>query len=410
MKIAQITPYMHSSAGGPPVVVDRLSHELVVLGHEVHVIATDLYGSDDRRWRSQDNRTYGMDIWPTSWPHGYAYSRQFSSAIVRIVQSADIVHIHTLWTFASLSAARACVAAGVPYLVMPHGMLDPHSVARGRWKKQLYGRLLEWPLLRQANGICYTHPEEERLARQVLPSLPKGHIVELGVEEPPVADRAELRAEFFARRPELQHRRMVLFLGRLHGKKGLDLLLPAMEKVVRSIPTAHLLLVGPGEENYVDSIRRLVSVRGLEESVTITGPLYERHKWAAMAASDLFVLPSYQENFALAAVDAIRGGLPVLLSRRVNLWQDIVDAGAGCACDLTVDSVAEQIHQCLIDENWRTSATAAGEKLLQQRFNWARSAGKLSQVYDAILATSSSSKLSVSSRNPDSNGSRTPSV
>src|SRR5262245_3333598 len=100
-----------------------------------------------------------------------------------------------------------------------------------------------------------------------------------------------------------------------------------------------------------------------------------------MAASDLFVLPSYQENFALAAVDAIRSGLPVLLSRRVNLWQDVVEAGAGRDCDPTVDSVAEKLSSCLIDRSWRASAVEAGVRLLAVRFNWAVSAARLEEVY-----------------------------
>ena len=232
-----------------------------------------------------------------------------------------------------------------------------------------------------ARGMCYTHTEEERLAAMTCDRLPPGHIVELGAESPPASQPGELRAEFLRRFPELCGRTVALFLGRVHSKKGLDLLIPAFDRVRQRGIDAHLLIVGPGEPAYIESIRMDVKNRGLDGRVTLTGILYGRDKWAAMAASDLFVLPSYQENFALAAVDAIRSGLPVLLSRRVNLWKDVVDAGAGRDCETNVDSVADALETCLNDAEWRHSAARAGETLLSSRFNWTTTAARLESVY-----------------------------
>lgn len=386
MKITHIIPYMHPAAGGPPVVVDRLSCELAARGHDVRVVTTDLFGDGDRAWTTAGKRPYAMDVFPTVAGNYYGFGTRFWREIRQSVRKSDVVHVHTLWTFASLAATRACLRAGTPYLVMPHGMLDPNSVRRGWLKKQAYGRLLEWPLLRRARGMCYTHVEEERLATMTCEHLPRGYIVELGAESPPDCERSELRAEFLSRYPQLADTTNVVFLGRVHEKKGLDLLIPAFERVSRNRPDARLLIVGPGEPNYVASIREEAARRGLDGRVTFTGVLYGRDKWAAMAASDLFILPSYQENFALAAVDAIRGGLPVLLSRRVNLWSDIEDAGAGKACDTTVDSVAQALEDCLGDLNWRKAAVQAGRDLLAKRFNWSTTAARLEAVYQAVRA------------------------
>jgi glycosyltransferase involved in cell wall biosynthesis len=120
--------------------------------------------------------------------------------------------------------------------------------------------------------------------------------------------------------------------------------------------------------------------------VTFTGVLYGRDKWAAMAASDLFILPSYQENFALAAVDAVQSGLPVLLSRRVNLWKDLVDAGVGRDCEPDVNSVTTALGACLDAADWRRAALAAGKDLLAERFNWATTAARLEAVYESLRA------------------------
>ncbi len=382
MRITHVIPYMHPAAGGPPVVVDRLSRELAARGHQVRVLTTDFFSQGQTAWQTDSARPYELEVFPTR--GGYCFGSQFRSAIRSGVRESDVVHVHTLWTFASLAAARASLAAEVPFLVMPHGMLDPYSVKRGWLKKQCYGRLLEWPLLRRASGMCYTHPEEERLAAITCPGLPQGHIVELGTESPPDCPCAELREEFLNRHVELRGRTVVLFLGRLHSKKGLDLLIPAFDAVRRQRPQSHLLLVGPGDPAYVQSIRDEVLRRGLDAAVTFTGVLYGRDKWAAMAASDLFILPSYQENFALAAVDAVQSGLPVLLSRRVNLWKDLVDAGVGRDCEPELNSVAAALGTCLDDVDWRRAAVAAGKDLLAERFNWATTAARLETVYESL--------------------------
>jgi glycosyltransferase involved in cell wall biosynthesis len=383
MKITHVIPYMHPAAGGPPVVVDRLSRELAARGHEVNVLTTDLFGDQSRSWVTEEERPYSLEVFSAVLGNGYGFSRRFGQEIRRSVQRSDAVHIHTIWTFASLAAARTCLREGVPFLVMPHGMLDPHSMRRGWLKKQCYGRLLEWPLLRRARGMCYTHTEEERLAGMTCRRLPPGHIVELGAETRPEVPPAQLREEFIKRYPELTGREVVLFLGRIHAKKGLDLLIPAFDRVSQRRPEAHLLIVGPGQPAYVDSIRADVASRGLQSRVTFTGVLYGRDKWAAMAASDLFVLPSYQENFALAAVDAIRGGLPVVLSRRVNLWHDLVAAGAARDCDITVDSLSDKITDSLGDSDWRQAAAQAGQHLLQHRFSWKLAALRLEEIYES---------------------------
>jgi glycosyltransferase involved in cell wall biosynthesis len=382
MRIVHIIPYMHPAAGGPPVVVDRLSCELAARGHDLRVLTTDLFSGSDSEWTNSPDRPYEMSVFPTVAGNGYGFSPRLWKAIRRAVQDCDIVHVHTLWTFASLAAERACVRARTPFLVMPHGMLDPYSMRRGWVKKQGYGRLLEWPLLRKARGICYTHPEEQRLASLTCRELPFGHIVELGAEPAPATPRAELRAEFVARYPILTGKTVVLFLGRLHPKKGLDLLIPAFEIVHRERPEAHLLLVGPGPTDYVESIGAEIAKRGLERQITLTGPLYGRDKWAAQAASDLFVLPSYQENFAISVVEALRSGLPVVLSRRVNLWNDIVEAGAGRECELDVQGLAATLARCLEDADWRRSAAQAGEALLERRFNWEATAERLESIYE----------------------------
>ena len=203
----------------------------------------------------------------------------------------------------------------MPYVVSPHGMLDPGSLGRRGVRKRAYAAVVEWPHLRRAAGMIYTAEEERRLAESSVSGLPPGSVVPLGAGDPPDEPRADLAATFFESFPELKGKRVVLFLGRLHEKKGPDRLIAAFPEVRRAVPGAALALVGPGEERYVAGLRAAAG-----EGVHFLGSLSGRLKWAAYAAADVFVLPSFQENFALTVAEALRVGTPAVLTRHVNIW------------------------------------------------------------------------------------------
>ena len=340
--VLHVVPYMHPRAGGPPVVVDRLCRRLTDRGWTSRVISTDTFSDPgDRSWLEAYEGHYPLEVYPSRGPGSYSYSRSLAAQLDRLVPQCRLVHLHTVWTYPTWAAMKACRRHGVPYVVMPHGMLDPYSLERKWLKKQLYGRLIEWPNLRRAKAMIYTHDAERQLAESSIAGLPSGYIVPLGSDEPPQAGRNVLAEEFLCEHPHLRGRAVVTFLSRLHPKKGLDLLIPAFADLVTRRPSAHLVLVGPGEESYVQRLRQMVEQFSIAESVTFIGPLEGRAKWAALAASNVFVLPSFQENFAIVVVEAQRMGVPVVLSRRVNIWEDIVSGGGGVACDLNLQSISD---------------------------------------------------------------------
>jgi glycosyltransferase involved in cell wall biosynthesis len=349
-------------------------------------------GQDDG-WQKQFGDHYRLDVYKTSRLRGYAYSGALATALKSVIQQSDLLHLHTLWTYPTLAAARICRKLGAPYVVMPHGMLDPNSLKRKWLRKWLYGHLLEWPNVRAARAIVYTHAEEKRLAEQAVAGLPSGHIVPLGADAPPPLERAELAEKFLLNNPELRGRSLVIFLGRLHSKKGLDLLIPAFAEVLRSEPNARLVLAGPGEVSYLQFLHRLIAVHNLTEKVVCPGPLSNEVKWQALSASSVFALPSYQENFALSVVEALRCGVPVVLSRRVNIWEEVTQGGAGLACDISVPSVASAILQFLQDPVLRTKAGAIGQDLAAGHFSWDRSVEAMETMYKHLLTENSAVTL-----------------
>jgi glycosyltransferase involved in cell wall biosynthesis len=386
--ITHVIPYMHPSAGGPPVVVDRMCRRLAGRGWTNRVVTTDALARElPTDWTAEYGQDYDLTVFPSRGPGVFSYSPHLAASIDRLVAESRLVHIHTLWTYPGWAAARACRRQNVPFVVMPHGMLDPNSLHRKWIKKQLYGRLVEWPQLRAAAAMVYTHEEERRLAEGSVRGLPAGFLVPLGADPPPEQPREQLAEAFFQRLPHLRGRKLVLFLSRLHPKKGLDLLIPAFRIVVQRHPDAHLALIGPGEDGYVATLRRLVEQEGLAGCATFTGPMLGQAKWEAMAASAVLVLPSYQENFALAVAEGMRMGLPVVLSRRINIWSDVVEASAGIACNLTADSVAEAVAHYLAEPSAAEHAGRQGQRLAAEQFNWERTAADIDAVYRHVLSS-----------------------
>ncbi len=379
---------MHPDAGGPPVVVDRFCRELSSLGHSVSVITTDaLCPADDYDWIKPFEQRYEFTVLPSLRRNVFGYSRQLKSLLSTRVSEFDLVHVHNLWSYMNIAVSHACRKRNVPFVVSTHGMLDPNSLSRKSWKKKLYGRLIEFPQLRHASGMIYTHEEEQALANSSCSGLPTGYVVPLGADELPSEGITEAKAELLKKYPAFKDKKLVLFFGRLHPKKGLDLLIPAMAILLRKMPAVHLVLAGPIDEGYRIKVDRMIKEHQLEEQITFTGPVFETQKWGMLSLADLFVLPSYQENFAITVVEALRVGLPVVLSEHVNIWQDIVSAQAGLKCRLDSADIADTLENILTNKELHSKLSENGPALVEREFTWKVAGEKLQESYQQVLAS-----------------------
>lgn len=383
MRCAHVIPYMTLRAGGPVVVVDRLGRETARRGIESLVLTTDAWGGDQAEADALAGGDYEVRVHAARFRR-FAFSPALVAALDDVVPTCDLVCIHTLWTHATAAAARACQRHGVPYVVMPHGMLDPHSRSRKPLRKLAYGHAFEFPRVRRAHGVLYTTEEERRLAESSLRGLPPGHIVPLGTDAPPDT-RAALAEWFLASRPHLRDRRVVVFLSRVHPKKGLDLLIDAMAHVVARRPDVHLLVIGPDEGGYWRRIERRVNRRGMGRHVTRIDMLHGASKWAALAAGAVYVLPSYQENFAIAAAEALRIGTPVILSDRVNIAPDVAAHGAGCVVPCEREALAAALDAGLDDPAGLARMSEAATALAASQYTWSRSADAMMDAFARVL-------------------------
>jgi len=385
--ILHVTPYMHASAGGPPVVVENFIAEANRLGHRSEIVSTlDFCHGDESALQKRLEQ-----LAPTTFLTGLEtipfISRSGAAKINAHVRRADIVHVHTLWSPLNVSARYACLQHDRPYVVMPHGMLDPYSLSVKARKKSIYLKFFESRNMARAQRMIYTTSEEERLAALAGLPLPPGELVPLGARASS-ASIDDLRPHFLARFPEAEGKRRLLFLGRLHPKKGIDRILNCLQDVRQSIPNVLLIVAGDGEAQYIRHLRQLVSSLALDEHVLFAGHLDGELKWACFAAAELFLLPSHQENFAIAVAEAMQMGVPVVITDKVNTWPYVEEAGAGLVlADRDINVLLPQAMKTLLmDDATRSRMTVEGRRYARDRLTWDASAQKLLACYDQVLS------------------------
>jgi glycosyltransferase involved in cell wall biosynthesis len=378
---------MHPRAGGPPTVVENFVRELGQLGHHSEIVSTALYCQGDQAaLLDRLNR-----LAPTTFLPRQKLGTFFYSAVARrmleIIRNVDIVHVHTLWNPINLQARRACTQYRRPYVLMPHGMLDPYSLSVRRWRKAAYLGLIERSNLAAASRVIYTTAAEGRLATSAIPSLPPSVVISLGSDGP--VDKAEaLAGKFVAAFPKARGRRQLLFLGRLHEKKGLDRILQSLPQIRLAHSDILLSIVGDGHPSFVATLKATIDRLDLASHVLMTGMLEGPLKWGAYASAELFLLPSRQENFAIAIAEAMQFGVPVVISNKVNTWPSVIEAKAGIVLDETgiEGSLSKSIEALLDDHAARRDMGRRAQEYARQNFNWGRSAKSLVACYEEVLA------------------------
>lgn len=382
IRIVHVIASLAARTGGPAKAALDMARAVAARGHAVSIYTTDreLEPGEGERLRAAAG-SVELHILPQHFPATFATSLPLARALRRAIPGADVVHLHSLYLFHTWAAARLCRRFGVPYLLRPHGTLDPFLWQRHRRRKAVMEALFQNRVLRQAAAIHYTAAEEASLAApyaQGAPAvvIPNGLDLEQYASLPPPGT-------FRARHPEIADRRIVLYLSRLNFKKGLDVLIPAFARAARKYNDLHLVLAGP-DDGMKTAAEAWVAAEGIGERTTFAGMLDHPAKLAAFRDATLFALPSYSENFGIAIVEAMACGVPVAISDRVNIWREIEAAGAGLVAPPEVDAVARQIETIVGDASGAAAMGRKGQALVAERFSWARIASELETVYRSL--------------------------
>lgn len=384
MRILHAIATMAPRDGGPSKACFEMARAVARRGHEVSIFTTDKDGPGrlDVPVDSPVERD-GVTIryfpvhtprfWGTSWP--------MARALAAEIPGFDVVHLHSLYMFHDMIVGRECRRAGVPYLLRPHGTLDPYLHARRRWRKTFLEALFQDRVTRNASAIHFTTEEEMALAAPHVFGV-RGVVIPNGIDAEDYEDLPP-RGSFRSRHPEMGEAPLVLFLGRINFKKGLDILADAFAKVVQARPDAWLVVAGP-DGGVQEDVRARMAAHGYGPRVIWPGMITGRDKLALFADADLFVLPSYSENFGIAVVEAMACGLPVAISDKVNLWHEVADAGAGWVTPTLPEPFADAILAALADPAAAREKGAHGRRLVAERFRWPQIGRALEETYASL--------------------------
>jgi glycosyltransferase involved in cell wall biosynthesis len=310
-------------------------------------------------------------------------------------QNYDVVIINGVWGYNALGVWRALRDSNIPYYVYTHGMLDPWFKYRYPWKhakKWLFWPWAVFPVLRDARGVMFTCEEERRLARESFWLYDCNEIV-VNYGTPGVPDAGtDYAAGFLEKRPELKGYRRFVFLGRVHPKKGPDIIIKTLARLQAAghwqASTMRLIMAGPADGAYAAQLQALAGRLGVTESIVWTGMLLGDDKWGALQCAEAFLLPSHQENFGIAVAESLSVGVPVLISKAVNIWADIVADGAGTACEDTVESFEQQMIDWLKRSPAQVSQMGRqARKIFRERYTSKHAAvSLLSNIYQVMAA------------------------
>ncbi len=381
MRVLHVISSIDTQAGGTTAALVTLASPQAQAGLDVTVAST--FADSIEKTAAETLRSAGVKVQLIGPAKGKLQRHpELASTVQSLVGDADIVHIHALWEEIMHLAAQEAYKQEKPYLVTPHGMLDPWSLQQSKWVKRFY---LMWRLranLERASAIHFTSEIERDLARRL--GLRAESIVVpngLRLEE---FENLPAKGTFRSRYSKIGDRRIVLFMSRLHPKKGLELLVPAFAKA--RLEDAVLVIAGPGAPEYQAQIERQIGEENLTNRVVFTGMLHGADRVAALADANLFVLPSYQENFGIVVIEALASGCPVVISDQVNIHREISAAGVGGVVPLDVEAIAWELNRWMTDKTLRQEAGEKGRAWVREHFDQHAIARTWVQQYQQILA------------------------
>jgi len=344
MRILHTIHSMSPESGGPTAVVRQLAQTARQAGlYETEVVTLDAPGQAFLECDGVPVHGVGPGLGK------YGYTRRLDQWLRANLGRFDGVVVNGLWQYHGLASWRAC-RGKKPFLVYAHGMLDPwfrQAYPLKHLKKSLYWRAAERHLLRAAAAVLFTTDTEAEFAPQTFGESDWTGFVIPHATLGPSGDRDLQTQRFYAVCPQVRRRPFLLFLGRIHEKKGCDLLLQAFARLALSDAETQLVVAGPDEQGRKADLLALAARGGVADRVHFPGMLHGDEKWGAFYAAEAFVLPSHQENFGVAVAEALACGTPALISNKVNIWQEIEADGVGLVEDDTLDGT------CRLLERWR---------------------------------------------------------
>ncbi|BBD69165.1 group 1 glycosyl transferase [Nostoc commune NIES-4072] len=384
MKILFIAPYIGAIYGGTSKMVTDLLEGIGRLGVTVDLVTTNANGSNTldvplNEWITRKYyRVQHFDCW---YRDDFIISASLIKWLVSNINNYDIVHSQTVFSPMISVTHLICKYFHIPYIVTPHGMLEPWALSYKIWKKRIYYKLFENPSIKNSSAIQAMSSLELKninsLQLQNTIFIPNGiHCKEFETLPTPEI--------FYQQFPKTRGKTLILFLGRIDPKKGLDLLAPAFAKVHNQFPDTHLVVAGPDNIGFMDKAQNYFLQAGCLDAVTFTGMVSGTLKYAALAAANLYVAPSYSEGFSISILEGMASGLPCIITTACN-FPEAAKAQAAHVVEIDVNAIANALIECLSHPQQATEMGDRAREFIFQNYTWDRAAHKLIQVYKTVI-------------------------
>ncbi len=377
--INRLTP----TDGGPPEMLRHLAANYLAIGDTLEVASLD----DPQALYLQHCHFPVHAFGPAR--SKYGFSRALLRWLHENAHRFDLIVINNVWLFPAVAAWLAAMRSGVPYAVFTHGALDVFF--KKRYPLKHLKKMLYWPLqyqiLKNASAVLFTSELERELAlASFRPNRWTSVVVPYGTNRPEGDPGHQLEA-FYDAVPELRGRRFLLFLSRIHEKKGIDLLIEAFALVAAKYPEIDLVIAGPDQMQLQAKLEAQATRAGISRRIYWPGMLLGAAKYGAFRAAEAFVLPSHQENFGIVVAEALACGTPVLISDQVNIWREIRDNQVGLVEPDTLEGTARLLYRWLeMSQDQQRTMAAAAEGVFQRRFSLRRSAESIHALGEILKA------------------------
>ena len=381
MRILHVVATVHKSGGGTSEVIPRLAMEQCKLGHYVAIAALKSDISDAMSLAISAGVTYeGCSNILIKSLRSIGFSLEFRRKIFPLVKRADVVHLHGLWMYPPWCAGWSAQKLHKPYVMMPHGFLEPERLKISKWKKLIVGKCIEKPLLKKANAIVATSQSEVNGIRSYGVSNPV-YIMPIGLDTSDI-DKGERNEGLLSRLGCDLTKKHLLYFSRITPIKGLDLLAEAWGKIQHD--GWQLLIVGPDDRGYANEVQKIFSGQIANGSVVIHDGVFGRDKFDLLNSVDAFVLPTRSENWSIAVAEALAARLPVVCTKGAP-WSCINDVGAGFWVDVSSAAISEGLKNIIsVGDSQRHIMGANGRRWVEAHLNWRDIARNMVSYYNRI--------------------------
>jgi glycosyltransferase involved in cell wall biosynthesis len=371
--------------GGPPLTAFGKANALQQLGHKVLVVTTNANGNTNlERDAITPAEFLGIPVIRCDRWHAnrYYYASSLKEVLRQNMAMYDVALVQGNWSYVNLIASRVCSSVNMPYVLYPEGTFSSWALSHHQIRKRVYWHLIERQVYRKTAAVVAlteTEAQQVRMAGVASPVAVISNGVFLEHYSTPQ------QTDFYGSFPQLSSKdKIILYMGRIHKIKGLEVLLAGFAQFTRANQTCKLIIAGDGSENYLAELNTLVQSLSIQDRVSFVGAVESALKQALLKRADLFTLMSYSEGFSMAVLEALACGTPVLISPGCNFAQ-VSSYGAGIIAEPEPDNVSRALTFLMDDDQERQEMGRKARELVEQQFTWARVAEETVELCQRVL-------------------------